>query len=66
MKSKKGIVGWFLFGLSLLVFMVFMMVYYLPAMESDITNIKAINIAMVVGLVCGIFGTIGLMIEKHK
>ena len=65
MRGKKGMVGWILFGFSLLLFLIFCVFYYIPKIQQDVTDTNAITVAMVVGLGCGIVGTIGLLIEKR-
>lgn len=64
-KANLHTIGMILFIGSLLVFVIYCLYVYIPALTSDVTNPDAVLNAVWWGIGCGIFGTIGLILAKQ-
>jgi len=66
--NKKGNIEKFGMGLfigALVIFAIYCLYVYIPAITSDMSNSNAVLNAIWWGLGCGIVGTIGLILAKR-
>ncbi|MBS3136643.1 hypothetical protein J4401_06855 [Candidatus Woesearchaeota archaeon] len=67
MNAKKLRAGWIMFGASMLIFAAYTIFVYIPRIKNGLIDYSgAVESAMLVGIICGILGTIGLMTEKYR
>ena len=64
-KGQLETFGMGMFILSIFIFAVYTLYFYIPALQADMTNTDVVMKAVYVGLVCGITGTIGLLLAKR-
>lgn len=61
----KNVIGLVLFFLAIGIFTVYMLTVYIPAIQTNPANSKALINAIYWGVGCGIVGTIGAIIGKE-
>lgn len=64
-RANLETIGMGMFISALIVFTAYSLYVYIPALQADMTNADAVIKAIYVGLGCGIFGTIGLLLAKR-
>jgi len=64
-KAQLETFGMVLFFGAMIIFTIYCLFVYIPAIQTDMTNSDAVMNAIWWGLGCGIVGTIGLILAKR-